>query len=69
MAWTQSDLDAIDTAIASNLRTVTFADGRTVTYQDADKMLQIRREMKAELLASASKVGGFVRATRGRMCR
>jgi phage baseplate assembly protein gpV len=69
MAWQQSDLDALDAAIAKNLRVVTFADGRQVHYQDADKMLQVRTAMKAELAASASQVSPRVRVTRARICR
>lgn len=56
MAWTQADLDAIDAAIAGNVRSVTYADGRQITYQDADKMLAVRNTIRAELLASASAV-------------
>lgn len=69
MAWTQTDLDRLDAAIASNVRTVTYADGRTVTYQDADKMLQVRNTMKTELIADASRVNRQTRATRGTMRR
>ena len=56
MAWTQSDLDTLDAAITSGKKRVTFADGRTIEYQDVDKFLQLRREMKAELNAAASQV-------------
>lgn len=66
MAWSQTDLDKLDAAIARNVRRVTFADGRTVEYQNADQMLAVRKTMKAELTAAASQVR---RATRGTMRR
>jgi phage baseplate assembly protein gpV len=69
MAWTQTDLDRIEAAISNNVRTVTYADGRAVTYQDADKMLQVRNAMKAEITADATRVNRQVRATRGTMRR
>lgn len=69
MAWQQSDLDALDTAIVRNERSVTFADGRRVEYQDADKMLAVRNAIKAELLASASQIVPRRRATRAVVCR
>jgi phage baseplate assembly protein gpV len=69
MAWTQTDLDRIDAALAANVKSVTFSDGRQTTYQDTDKMLEVRKAIKAELLASASQVSPRVRATRGTMRR
>lgn len=69
MAWTQGDLDTLDAAIANNVRDVVFADGRSVRYQDADKMLQVRKAIKAELLAEASQINRSIRATRGVMRR
>lgn len=69
MAWQQADLDRLDTAIANNVRKVTYADGRSVEYHDADQMLKVRATIKAELLASASQVRPHVRATRGTMRR
>lgn len=71
MAWQQSDLDALDAMIASQgtIRSVTFADGRQTTYQDADKLVALRREMKAELIAARSALAPRLRSTVGRMCR
>lgn len=63
MAWQQADLDALDAALANNITEVSYADGRKVRYQDADKMLSVRREMKAELLASAAQVAPRRRVT------
>jgi len=68
MAWTQNDLDAISSAIAGNKKSVTFADGRQVTYQDVDKMLSVRNAIKAELNAALIP-GGRTRSVVGRVCR
>ena len=69
MAWQQSDLDTLDKAIANNLRSVTFADGRQTTFQDADKMLQVRTAMKDELADAAARARPRLRTTIGRVCR
>lgn len=66
MAWSQSDLDKLDAALANNVRKVTYADGRTIEYQNADQMLAVRNKMKAELTAASTRVR---RATRGTMRR
>ena len=66
MAWSQTDLDRLDAALSKNILEVRFADGRLMRYQNADQMLAVRREMKAELKAASSQV---VRATRGTMRR
>lgn len=41
MALSQSDIDALDTAIATGERRVTI-DGRTVEYQDTDALIRAR---------------------------
>ncbi|MEA3033687.1 MAG: hypothetical protein QOH86_1703 [Sphingomonadales bacterium] len=69
MAWTQTDLDRIDAAIAGNTKSVTFSDGRQVSYQDADKMLEVRKAIKAEVAALSSQVTPRTRTTIGRMRR
>ncbi len=69
MAWTQADLDALSAAIASNVRRVTFADGRSVEYHSTAEMLRVRATMKSELLAAASQVNPIPRVTRGRLVR
>lgn len=56
MAWTQSDLDAIDAALLSGKRKVTFADGRSVEYHSLDEMQRLRRTMKSEIAESSSTV-------------
>ena len=52
MAWTQSDLDAIDKAIASGEVTVHFGD-RSVTYRSLDELLKIRALIKDDLQSQA----------------
>jgi hypothetical protein len=55
MAWTQSQLDAIEAAIASGELTVRFGD-RTVTYRSMDELLQARAVIKEAIDAGAGKV-------------
>lgn len=54
MALSQSDLDALDVAIASGRLTVRLAD-RAVTYQSVGEMLKAREHV-AKLLNSAGAV-------------
>lgn len=44
MAWTQSDLDAIDKAIASGTEEVKFAD-RSVRYRSVSDLMKARAEI------------------------
>lgn len=53
MAWTQSDLDAINAAIATGAKSVAFGT-HSVTYQSAAEMLQIKTEIEKALRATAS---------------
>lgn len=48
MAWTQAKLDALNDAIASGVRSVSY-DGETVTYRTLDEMLRIRDEARVAL--------------------
>lgn len=66
MAWTQTELDLIETAIAKGERLVRFAD-RTVEYRSINELLSARDAIKAELnKASLSK---RPRAYRARTCK
>lgn len=69
MAWTQADLDALDAAIGSNVRKVTFADGRSREFHSPADMLAVRKEMKTELLAASSAITNRRRTTVARMRR
>ena len=45
MAFSQTDLDAIQTAIASGVLRVRYADGREVTYQSLDDLLKAEKRI------------------------
>lgn len=53
MAFTQSDLAALDSAIASGELTVSH-NGRTVTYRSISDLLKARAAVAAELSAQRS---------------
>ena len=50
MAWTQADLDNLDAAIASGARDVSV-QGKRVTYNTTDSMLQVRDIIRDSLRA------------------
>jgi uncharacterized membrane protein len=52
MAWTTSDRDALKTAIARGLQTVTLA-GESITYQSLADMRELLAEMERELAGVA----------------
>jgi hypothetical protein len=54
MAWTASDLTAIDAAIASGVQQVRFADGRQVTYASVESLLRARALIGAEVNGAAA---------------
>lgn len=49
MAFTQSDIDAMKTAIASNVQSVRFADGRRVDYRSVDELTKALALAEAEV--------------------
>jgi len=53
MALTQTDLEALDSAIATGELTVEF-DGRRVTYRGVPELLQSRAHVAAVLSAQAT---------------
>lgn len=53
MAFTQSDLTAIDSAIASGELTVRTADGKQVTLRSMTELLQARQAISAGIAATA----------------
>ncbi|WP_310498302.1 phage head-tail joining protein [Sandarakinorhabdus sp.] len=57
MAFTQSDLDAIDRAIGSGLTSVKYADGSTAAYRSLDEMLRVR-DMIAGQVAPTPRAAG-----------
>jgi len=54
MAFSASDLATLEAAIAAGTLRVKFADGREVTYQDADQMLRVRAAMQSDIAAAAA---------------
>ncbi len=58
MAFAPEDLNTIDAAIASGVKRITFADGRTTEYQSAADMLAVRREITASLNQAANTAAG-----------
>lgn len=53
MAWTQTDLDRLDRAIAQGALRVSYAD-RTVQYHSLEDMLRLRDRMAREIAGSAA---------------
>jgi len=51
MAWTQTQIDTLQAAIASGVLTVRYAD-RSVTYQSLSEMRSLLTEMRREATAS-----------------
>lgn len=64
MAWTQTDLQTLEAAIASGARIVRYGD-KEVTYQTLDQMRALRREMQAELGLSSGGRKYFARHSKG----
>lgn len=63
MAFTQTNLDAIDEAIATGELTVSH-NGRTVTYRSINELLRARQTIVAALATDASgRSGGPYRFT------
>lgn len=59
MAWTQTQIDALKTAIAHGVKTVVYTD-RTVTYHSIAEMLQVLAAMEAEVNATGTSSNGRV---------
>lgn len=49
MAFTQADVDAMQVAIGSGVRKVTFADGRSTEYQNLADMLAALKVMRDDV--------------------
>lgn len=61
MAYQQSDLDKLDAAIAAGVQQVTYADGRSVRYQNLDQLLAARKVIEAQVKMAAQTASGLVR--------
>ena len=57
MAFTSTDLAAIDAAIASGELSVRTADGKQVTYRDINDLLKARAVIAGDVAASAMPAG------------
>ena len=57
MAWTQSDLDAINAAIASGAMEVRYADGSGAKYRDLNDMLKVRDMIAAAVAPTTGTPG------------
>ena len=53
MAWSASDLTAIETAIASGTMRVSFGD-RTIEYRSISELLKARDAIKSAIAGSSS---------------
>lgn len=69
MAFQQSDLDQLDTAILGGVKKVTFADGRSTEFHSLDEMRRLRGDIKAELAAARAQASPPLRTTIGRIIR
>lgn len=60
MAWTQTDLDAVDAAIlaivTSGAQTVRYSDGREVTYYSLQELLKARDLIKQAVDGQSGRV-------------
>lgn len=66
MAFTQSDIDTLKTAMLSNVKSVTFADGRTVQYRDIAEMKDVLAMAQADVNAASNKSPiSYLTVTRG----
>jgi len=54
MAWSASDLSALDAAIASGVQEVRFSDGRQVRYASMADLLRARSLVAAEANAASA---------------
>lgn len=61
MAYTQADLDKVRTAIASGVRSVTFADGRRTEYHSLDQLLAAEKVIAAQVKIATRSLTGIVR--------
>jgi len=52
MAFTQDDLDSIREAIATGEKSVTFADGKSVTYRSIEELMKAEQIIARHLQAS-----------------
>lgn len=54
MPFTQSDLDAINAALASGELSARSSDGKQVTYRSVDELMKAKGVVEAELAAASA---------------
>lgn len=59
--FTQADVDSLQAAIAGGIQQVTYADGRTVRFQNADQMLAALELMRSDVASATAKATGYGR--------
>lgn len=57
MAWSQSDLTALEAAIKTGIKSVRYHD-HEATYHDVKDMLALREQMRAEIADAAAPSNG-----------
>ncbi len=57
MAVTQTDIDALNRAIASGTRSVTIG-GQTVIYNTTESLIKARNDLQAQLSAQSAQASG-----------
>jgi hypothetical protein len=61
MAYTPADLEKVRKAIASGVRKITFADGRSTEYQNLDQLLAAEEVIAAQIKMQAQASSGIRR--------
>jgi hypothetical protein len=56
MAYTQADLDALKEAMKTGVRSVTYPDGRMITYRSMAEMKEAYRMIADEVVARSPSV-------------
>lgn len=63
MAYSQTDLDRLDAAIATGVLVMKYADGSQITYRSLDELLAARGRVAAALTAASSQTMGNPRVS------
>jgi hypothetical protein len=59
MAFTQQDIDALDTAYKSGAKSVTTSDGKNVQLHSVEEYMRLRNMMIAEVLGPSRSPASF----------
>lgn len=65
MAFTQDDLDRLDKAIAQGVLSLSFADGRSVTFSSFKELIERRNFVAQQLGQTAGRQRIFTEYTKG----